>query len=196
MEQNTIVNDDLPMRILTDSVRIKPDVQSISGNTVTFTDGSKVTDVDVIIKATGFVYGFPFMSEEIIKVENNSIELFGYMWPATVCKKHATIALIGFIAQAGAINPAVELQCRWATRVFQKHAKLPSEAEMWKAIREQQSRQLSNYLKSGRHSMKVEYIPYLDYLSSFIGCKPNISEYNVDLPMLICIVRSQSLEYF
>ena len=187
LEQNAIVNDDLPMRILTDSVRIKPDVQSISGNTVTFTDGSKVTDVDVIIKATGFVFGFPFISEEIIKVSNNFIELFGYVWPPNVCNKHATLALIGCITQAGAFIPSMELQCRWATRVFQKHSKLPSEAEMWKAVREQQSRELSNYLNTGRHTMKVEYIPYLDYLSSFVGCKPNISEYNVGLHPCSCV---------
>ena len=118
MQQNAVINDALPMCILTDSIRVKPNLKLINGNEITFTDGMTISGVDVILKATGFNYSFPFIPNDLIKVTNNYIDTYGYVWPPNLCKEHASLALIGCVTQVGAVNPIVEMQCRWATRVF------------------------------------------------------------------------------
>lgn len=40
-----VINDDLPLKILSGSVIIKPNVKEINGSTVVFTDGSTVEKV-------------------------------------------------------------------------------------------------------------------------------------------------------
>lgn len=43
-----VINDDLPLKILSGSVIIKPNVKEINGSTVVFTDGSTVEKVRLI----------------------------------------------------------------------------------------------------------------------------------------------------
>ncbi len=62
-----MVNDELPYKILTGQVQCKPKCISISGNTVRFSDGTSVSDVNVIACATGFDINFSFIQDEQIK---------------------------------------------------------------------------------------------------------------------------------
>ncbi len=61
-----MVNDELPYKILTGQIQCKPKCVSISGNTVRFSDGTSVSDVDVIACATGFDINFSFIQDEQI----------------------------------------------------------------------------------------------------------------------------------
>lgn len=73
-------------------------------------------DIDVIVFATGYTFSFPFLEDSLVKVEGNSVSLYKYMFPPQLEKP--TLACIGLIQPLGSIFPTVELQARWATRVF------------------------------------------------------------------------------
>jgi dimethylaniline monooxygenase (N-oxide forming) len=114
--QHPMVNDRLPNVIASGTVVIKPNVQRITETAVEFDDGSVVNDVDVIIYATGYVFGFPFIDHPELAVTDNQVNLYKYVFPPNV--RPSTIAVIGCIQPIGAIWPISELQCRWAVRVF------------------------------------------------------------------------------
>lgn len=47
--QHPTVNDDLPNRILSGTIQVKPNVRRIQGSSVEFDDGSVVEDVDLVV---------------------------------------------------------------------------------------------------------------------------------------------------
>jgi len=114
--QHITVLDELPNRIVSGSVIVKPNIKKITKTGVVFEDGSVEENIDVIIYATGYSFGFPFVEHEALKVVNNQVNLFKYVFPPDI--QPATIAVIGCIQPIGAIMPAAELQIRWALRVF------------------------------------------------------------------------------
>lgn len=115
-QQHPMVNDDLPNRILCGSVIIKPDIKRFTAHGIEFDDGTTVDDIDLVVFATGYTFGFPFVDKEVLNVERNQVDLYKYVFPPRLEKP--TLAVIGYIQPLGAINPLSELQCRWAARVF------------------------------------------------------------------------------
>ncbi|CAD5120537.1 DgyrCDS9103 [Dimorphilus gyrociliatus] len=180
-QQHPMVNDDLANRLICGSVIIKPDIEEIQENGLKFEDGT-VVEADVIIMATGYTFGFPFLENGVINVENNKVNLFKYAFPPDL--SHPTIAVIGCIQPLGAINPIAELQTRWAARVFNGSTKLPSKAAMWENIREKQAAMAKRYFNSQRHTIQVDWIPFMDEVAEQFGCKPNLKSLFLTDPYL------------
>ena len=120
--QHPMVNDDLPNRIANGMVILKPNIKRVTSTGVEFEDGTVVEDIDTIILATGYVFGFPFIDESVLKVNDNKVNLFKYEWIPDL--SHPTLAVIGCIQPWGAIMPISELQARWAARVFKVSGKI------------------------------------------------------------------------
>jgi len=121
--QHPAASDDLPYQIMTGAVKVRGDVRDVFETGVIFEDGTKA-DVDVIVTATGYIFGFPFLETGVVDVKENKADLFKYMFPPDLDKQ--TLALIGFFQPLGAIFPIGESQSRLATRVFKVsvHARL------------------------------------------------------------------------
>jgi dimethylaniline monooxygenase (N-oxide forming) len=166
------VNDDLPNRIASGAVVVKPNVRKITKTGVEFEDGSLVDNIDVIILATGFKFGFPFLEEGIIEVKNNKVDLYKNMFPPELSPP--SLAAIGFFQPLGAIMPIAELQCRWATRVFKGTSALPPKDQMWEDIRAKHEAMASRYVESSRHTIQVDWIPFMDEIAEQVGCKPDL----------------------
>ena len=111
------VNDDLPNKIIAGWVKIKANIATLSDTSVKFEDGSEERDIDTVVLATGYVFGFPFLDKTVVDVKDNQVNLYKYIFP-THLKKN-TLAIIGCFQPLGAIMPCSEQQCRLATRVFQ-----------------------------------------------------------------------------
>lgn len=111
-----VINDDLPSRILYGAIKVKPRVKELTETSAIFEDGTVEKDIDVIVFATGYAFSFPFLEDSLVKVEDNMVSLYKYMFPPHLEK--STLACIGLIQPLGSIFPTVELQARWATRVF------------------------------------------------------------------------------
>lgn len=53
--QHPSMNDDLPLRLASGSVKMKPNIKRFTESHVEFEDGSIVTNVDVVVLATGWL---------------------------------------------------------------------------------------------------------------------------------------------
>uniref|UniRef100_A0A8B9TKN7 Flavin-containing monooxygenase n=1 Tax=Anas platyrhynchos TaxID=8839 RepID=A0A8B9TKN7_ANAPL len=169
-DQHPTVNDDLPNRIISGRVRVKPNVREFTETSAIFEDGTR-EDIDAVVFATGYSFSFPFL-EECVKVVENQVSLYKYVFPVDLEKP--TLAFIGFIQPLGAIMPISELQCRWATRVFKGLSTLPPRCTMEADIKHKKEEMAKRYVASRRHTIQVDYIPYMDELACQLGVKPNL----------------------
>uniref|UniRef100_A0A3Q0S8P1 Flavin-containing monooxygenase n=1 Tax=Amphilophus citrinellus TaxID=61819 RepID=A0A3Q0S8P1_AMPCI len=170
--QHPTVNDDLPNRILSGTVQVKPNIRRFRGSTVEFDDGSVVEDVDLVVFATGYRFSFPFLASQVVSVSNNKASLYKYVFPPEL--ERSTLAIIGLVQPLGAIMPISEMQARWATRVFKGCIKLPPVAGMLKDTQCKQEAMAQRYVTSQRHTIQVDYINYMDEIAELLGVRPNI----------------------
>lgn len=116
LAQHPTLCDDLPNRILCGSVIVKPNIKHFTAHGVEFEDGTQADDIDVVIFATGYKFGFPFLDKDVLNVERNTVELYKYVFPPRLEKP--SLAVIGCTQPIGAINPISEMQSRWVAQVF------------------------------------------------------------------------------
>ncbi|KAK3769342.1 hypothetical protein RRG08_008834 [Elysia crispata] len=167
----SMLNDDLPSRILTGSVKVKDDVRRFKKSCVEFVDGSTEQDVDAVILATGFTTDFPFLDKNLLKREVNNVPLYRLMFPPDLDR--GTLAVIGCFQPVGSLMPMAEMQCRVATRVFKGLVALPDSTTMWADIRQRQVMAAAAMTPTQRYTVAVPQIPYMDELGRLIGCCPD-----------------------
>ncbi|KAG7462334.1 hypothetical protein JOB18_003984 [Solea senegalensis] len=170
--QIPVINDDLPLKILSGAVIIKPNVKEIRGSTVVFTDGSFVEKVDTIVFATGYNYDFPCLPSDALYKSGHRVGLYKHVFPPNL--EHTTLAIVGFIHALGAIMPQGEMQSRWVTRVFKGKCKLPSNQAMIKAV-EKDTRDIEkNYIVSKLTPLQVDFVSYMDDIAGEVGVRPSL----------------------
>ena len=151
--QHPMVNDDLPHRIVTGALTVKPNVSHFTKTGVVFEDDTKEDNLDAVIFCTGYKIGFGFIDQSVISVDANGVLLYKYVFPPQLSKP--TLAVIGCVQPLGAINPLAELQARWAARVFKGDTKLPSESNMMKDIKMKKAEMSKRYYAAQRHTIQV-----------------------------------------
>ncbi|XP_032081988.1 dimethylaniline monooxygenase [N-oxide-forming] 4 isoform X1 [Thamnophis elegans] len=167
-----IINDELPSCILCGSVVVKPNVKRFTETSAIFEDGTVEENIDVVIFTTGYAPSFLFLEESVRNVCKSSTFLYKQVFPPHLQK--LTLAFIGFISVTGSILPAVELQARWVTRVFNGFNKLPPMNRMMHEVAKQKKR----LLKKGTSNTEKEkelFVRYMDEIAACIGVKPNVS---------------------
>ncbi|KAM7107046.1 LOW QUALITY PROTEIN: flavin-containing monooxygenase 5-like [Ciconia maguari] len=170
LHQHPTINDDLPNRIISGRVLVKPNIQEFTETSAIFEDGTR-EDIDAVVFTTGYSFSFPFL-EGCVEVVENQIPLYKFMLPPDLEKP--TLAFTGLIQPLGATMPMSELQCRWATRVFKGLQDLLPSANMLADIMQTKEKMAKRYVKSQRHTIQVDYIPYVDELAYQVGVKPNL----------------------
>ncbi|MEQ2197469.1 hypothetical protein XENOCAPTIV_029960, partial [Xenoophorus captivus] len=189
--QHPTVNDELPNRILSGTVQVKPNIRRFHGSNV---EHSLTTFLCVFkVFATGYNFSFPFLASNVVPVSENQTSLYKYVFPPELDRP--TLAIIGLVQPLGAIMPISEMQARWATRVFKgrkKHfncllfccIKLPSSAAMQRDINSKQEAMAKRYVSSQRHTIQVDYINYMDEIADLVGVRPRISRLLLTDPRL------------
>ncbi|KAF3691142.1 Dimethylaniline monooxygenase [N-oxide-forming] 5 [Channa argus] len=170
--QIPVINDDLPFKILSGAVIVKPNLREIRGSTVVFDDGSTVENVDMIVFATGYNYDFPYLTNNAIYKSGHRVGLYKLVLPPNL--EHPTLAIVGFIHSDGAIMPQAEMQARWVARVFKGHKKLPSNQAMIKAVEKDTKAIEKNYVVSKLTPIQVDFVEYMDSLAKDIGVQPSL----------------------
>ncbi|KAG8003412.1 Dimethylaniline monooxygenase [N-oxide-forming] 5 [Nibea albiflora] len=170
--QHPTVNDELPSRILSGTVLVKPNIRRFQGSNVEFDDGSVVEDVDLVVFATGYRFSFPFLASQVVTATENRASLYKYVFPPELARP--TLAIIGLVQPLGAIMPISEMQARWATRVFKGCIKLPSVDSMLKDIQCKEEMMAKRYVTSQRHTIQVDYVEYMDEIAKIVGVQPNL----------------------
>ncbi|KAM4023001.1 dimethylaniline monooxygenase [N-oxide-forming] 2-like [Anomaloglossus baeobatrachus] len=170
--KHPMVNDYLPSQILQGSIQVKPGIKSFSETSVIFEDGT-TADVDEVIFATGYSSTFPFLDDDLLKLNNNDISLYKYVFPIYLGKP--TLAFLGLIQPLGPIMPTAELQARWATRVFRGAAQLPSVKKMETDCIKNKDRKNKWFGVGRTQVLQAHYMDYISDISREIGINPNIT---------------------
>lgn len=145
-------------------VEVKHEIESINGRRIRFSDGTE-DEFDVLIAATGYLIDLPFVSRDIVPLENNRLNLYKRIappgWPG--------LYFMGFFNTDTALNMVFEHQARWIRAIESGEAALPSAREM-KADIERKNAWVRKYYKhTDRHTIEEEHVPYLKELARSLG---------------------------
>ncbi|CAH1271237.1 FMO5 [Branchiostoma lanceolatum] len=180
--QHVMVNDDLPNRLITGSIIVKPNIKRFTKTGVVFEDDTVEDDIDAVVFCTGYRFDFPFVDDSVIKVENNEVSLYKYAFPPKL--DPPTLCIVGLTQPLGAIMPISEITCRWATRVFKGTTKLPPQDVMLEDIKKKKTAMSKLFVKSPRHTVEVDYITQMDEVAEQIGVKPDMNRLFFSDPLL------------
>ncbi len=158
LEAHPTVSSEFLLRLGNGDIGIKPAIEALEGANVRFTDGSTEA-IDVIITATGYNIDFPFLDAADARVTDNHIPLFKRM-------VQADPALHGlwFMGLAQALPTLVNLaeqQAKLLAAYLAGRYALPDAATMARVIAEDEKRYQAHYYASRRHTMQVNFEPYV-----------------------------------
>lgn len=137
-------------------VVVKPNVSELAGDVVRFEDGSEER-FDVVIYATGYRISFPFFDSTVLPVADNAVELYRNVVPPD----RLGVYLIGLTQPLGAIMPLAERQAEWLADLLTGELRLPDRTTMKRAIADDRATLEERYVDSPRHTIQVDYYPYL-----------------------------------
>ncbi|XP_047377659.1 LOW QUALITY PROTEIN: flavin-containing monooxygenase 5-like [Sciurus carolinensis] len=170
LSHQSTFSDDLPNRIITGRVLMKPNVKEFTKTSAIFEDGTE-ENVDVVLFATGYTFSFPFLEDDLAILDSQH-SMYKFVFPPQLEKP--TLAFIGILQPVGALIPTSELQSRWVVRVFQGLKKLPSETDMMAEVNRRKMKMAREFMESPRDAHRVQYIDYMDEIASELGVKPSL----------------------
>jgi len=157
LEAHPTVSSELLSRLGHGAITIKPNISEFTGGkTVRFDDGSE-EEVDIVIYCTGYKVTFPFFRPDFFSAPDNQLELYRRV----VSPDHPGLFFVGFIQPLGAIMPIAERQSEWIADLIEGAVGLPSPDEMREDIRREIDRMQRRYVSSKRHTIQVDFWPYL-----------------------------------
>jgi dimethylaniline monooxygenase (N-oxide forming) len=113
------------------SIVPQPAIESVSGRTVTFRDGSTAV-VDTIVCATGYDLDVPYLDDHVWTHTGRDLRLH-------LRTLHPDLPGLGFIGQfptSGPYFPLLELQARWVVNLWTGTIDPPEEADMRASLRD------------------------------------------------------------
>jgi hypothetical protein len=160
-ESHPTVSGRILDRIAHGTIAPKPNIASLDGETVRFTDGSEV-HADVVVYCTGYKITFPFFEPDFLAAPDNHIELFRRVFHPDI----PGLYFIGLLQPLGAIMPLAEAQSAWIGDYLRGEYALPSPAEVRRDIASDQAAMRKRYVASKRHTIQVDFNDYLFALDS------------------------------
>lgn len=144
-----------------DRAKVRPGIQQIDGNHVTFTDGV-TEEFDTIIAATGYDLSFPFLSESIVQPdEGGSLNLYG----RAVAPRWPGLYFAGFFNTTGLSNLRIDdYQSQWLVALETGATALPDFEEMAREIQEVKDWIGKHYPNTPRYAFELEPPQYLKFL--------------------------------
>jgi hypothetical protein len=82
-----------------------------------------------------------------------------------VSVEHPGLYFIGLVQPLGAIMPIAEAQSEWVADLLSGAGQLPSPGAMRKVIEREDARMRRRYVASKRHTIQVDFHPYMRVLS-------------------------------
>jgi len=157
LEAHPTVSAELLSRLGHGDIEVKPNIDRFAGgHTVRFADGSE-EEIDLVVYCTGYKISFPFFDPELVSAEGNRLPL--YRRVASVDRPG--LYFIGFIQPLGAIMPLAEAQAEWVADLLSGRGSLPPVGEMREEIAEAERKMRKRYVASKRHTIQVDFHPYL-----------------------------------
>jgi hypothetical protein len=155
-ESHPTVSGRILDRIAHGTIAPKPNIASLEGDRVRFTDGSDV-HADVVVYCTGYKITFPFFDDDFLAAPDNHIELFRRVFHPDI----DGLYFIGLLQPLGAIMPLAEAQSAWIGDHLRGEYSLPSQADVRRDIADDQAAMRKRYVASKRHTIQVDFDDYL-----------------------------------
>lgn len=159
LQAHPTVSSDILTRIVHGRVKVKPNIRQLDGDGVIFADGSR-EPIDDIIYCTGYKVTFPFFDASVIEARENELPLFRRVFHP----QYRNLFFIGLLQPLGAIMPLAEWQSIWVSKYLLGKYALPSLAELLADIKREREQMRKRYGNSPRHTMQVDYEPYVKAL--------------------------------
>ncbi|KAI9547803.1 hypothetical protein NQZ68_015069 [Dissostichus eleginoides] len=172
MDRRPLINDDLPGRILQGALVMKTNLKGFKDSGVEFEDGSMEENIDAVVFCTGYNGTFPFLPSALTHGPQRELTLYKTLFPPSLVRP--TLAVMGLFQTKGPITPIVEMQARWAVKVFTGSSCLPPKEKMLEVIESERKRNMKSYPCPRTAALQVEYIPYLDFMAKEVGVRPNL----------------------
>jgi dimethylaniline monooxygenase (N-oxide forming) len=157
LEAHPTISGELLSRLGHGDITVKPNIDRFSGGRrVRFADGSE-EEIDLVVYCTGYKISFPFFDPGLLAAPDNNFPLYRRV----VSVEHPTLFFIGLVQPLGAIMPLAEAQSEWVADLLSGRGSLPDRAQMRKAVEESERRMRRRYVASKRHTIQVDFQPYL-----------------------------------
>ena len=157
LEAHPTLSSDLLVRVGHGDVVVKPNIERFAGDRrVRFVDGSE-EEIDLVVYCTGYKISFPFFDEGFVAAPDNNVRLYRRV----VDPDHPGLYFIGLAQPLGAIMPIAEAQSEWVADILTGRVRLPSTHAMKAVIDREDRRMASRYVASKRHTIQVDFHPYL-----------------------------------
>jgi thioredoxin reductase len=156
-EAHPTVSSELLPRLGHGDITVKPNIERFAGGrTVRFVDGSS-EEIDLVVYCTGYKITFPFFDPKVLSAPDNRLPLFRRV----VSVERPGLYFVGFIQPLGPIMPLAEAQAEWIADLLSGRATLPPAGEMKREIAVEERRQAKRFVASKRHTVEVDFHPYL-----------------------------------
>ncbi|XP_030228450.1 dimethylaniline monooxygenase [N-oxide-forming] 5 isoform X5 [Gadus morhua] len=116
LDGGVLINDDLPGRILQGGLVMKTNLCGFTASGLVFEDGTVEEDIDAVVFCTGYRAVFPFLPLSLSDGPGGELSLYKRVFPPSL--EPPTLAIMGLFRTKGPIMPIVEMQVRWALKVF------------------------------------------------------------------------------
>lgn len=164
LEAHPSVSTAIYDRLAHGDIQVKPNIARFEGSRVIFTDGSQV-EADAVIYCTGYKVTFPFFDADFLSAPDNDLPLYLRMFRPEI----PNLFFIGLFQPLGAIFPATERQAALCGEYLLGKCQLPTPAEMQAEIDRDREAMFSRYVKSKRHTMQVDFTPFMKRLAREIS---------------------------
>ncbi len=167
-------NDDFLASVFTGKLQIKPfGIQRLEGDSVVFTDGSRVK-ADVVMCCTGYDEARPPRLIEGIAIENVR-NLYKHAYHPELGER---VAFVGWARPAqGGIPACSEMQSRYFALLLSGKRMLPERSELQQLIAEDREAEEKAFYARKYQGTIVSYTPYMDSMAELIGCRPLVRDY-------------------
>ncbi len=145
---------------------VRPRIKSIKNGEVTFEDKTTFRP-DLIIWCTGFVYDFPFISQNIISVKGGRVELYLHMFPTSALCFEDNLAVIGLPSVSGT-QSVVALACeqsKFFAAVATGKCELPGKKEREAWLQERRKTWVDHMYRP----LQIDFKVYVTELSGILG---------------------------
>ena len=170
LSQTVTKSDDFIHRVLEGKLTLRKNVIGFDGDDVIFEDGIRYR-AEVVIFAHGYVPSFPFIKySEGLQARHPGNMYLNMFHPDL----GDSLAFCGFARPAiGSIPPTGELQARLFAQVAAGKRVLPEPQVMARDIIRERKENAEIFPTQPQPNTLVRWIPYMDKIASFIGCRPN-----------------------
>ncbi|MGM0710163.1 MAG: flavin-containing monooxygenase [Actinomycetota bacterium] len=155
-QSHPVQSDAIRDRLKAGTVTVRPGIERLERDRVVFTDGTSAP-ADLIVWATGYRVSFPFLSSDVVDVENNDLPL----WKRCVHPDLPGLFFIGLLQPVGAVMPLSEAQSKLVAKILTGSCELPSRRDMVRQMARDDRRNKKQFYDSPRHTMEVDFDHYL-----------------------------------